>query len=148
MNVMCRKEKIKKHLFDINNAIIYLLLFVLFFYGLYDEGLNHAIWSVAALLFLASGWFSIAYIVGSIHAKSFSMDLSDKISLVYFLSFSVYLILEQGFSRKLYILALPILSGMLLVGVVLFIRTDAYKMLDKWENGVYKKIFSIFRKKT
>ena len=147
-NVMCRKEKIKKHLFDIDNAIIYSLFLVLFLYELYYEGWIHAIWSIATLLFLASGWFSVAYIVGSARAKNFSMDLSDKISLVYFLSFSLYWILEQGISRKLFFLALPVLTGMILVGAGLFIKTDAYKRLDKWENGFYKKIFSVFRKKT
>lgn len=142
------EKRIKDHLSDIDNVIIYLLVFCLFFYELYDEGVRKAVWSVASLAFLASGWFAVAYIVGSIRVRNFLMDISDTVSVVYFLGFSFYWIVDQGFNRKAFILILPILTSLIFVSAYLFTQTHTYRRLDKWENRLYKRMFSIFKKKT
>ena len=141
-------QKIKEHFSDIDNAIIYILFLGLFFYELYDEGLRKAVWSIAVIAFLISGWFSIAYAVGSIRARNFTMDISDAFSVVYFLGFSSYWIVYYGLNRKAFILLLPVFTGLVLVSAHLFAQTNAYRRLDTWEKRFYKKIFSVFKKRT
>lgn len=142
-------QKIKEHFTDSENVTIYLLVLGLFFYEWYDEGVRVAVQRVTFIAFLASAWFTVAYIAGSIMARKFTMGASDIVSVMYFLGFITYWIANHGINKKLYLLvALPILTGLIIVLASLFRQSEAYEKLDRAEKGLFKRLFSIYRKKS
>ena len=139
-------KKILKHLSNTENLINYLVIFLLIFFAIYERGLNKGILFIAYLVFFISGIGFISYIVHSINERNFRIDLSRIACIVFYLGYCTYSIIEFGFNKKSGLLLLPLIVGLIMVSGVLFLETNTSKRLEKWENKIFRKILSIFKK--
>ena len=145
---MFKKDKIIKHLKKLDNAIIYVLLILIFVLEVFDEGAETAILTVATIGYLLACIMVTIHLVTSIRNGTNIYGIREILSYLYCAIFILYGMNEIGFQRKAIILFAPFILGLIIALASLFMSTETYRNMNRWEKNKLRSIGEWLKRKT